>query len=75
MILILVNKLRCKKCGEEIERTYPRNSHFCKRETCAIIIIKPYMHWNITRRDCYALKFWSQDLDLSTAGLYSGHLQ
>lgn len=54
MILILANKLRCKKCGEEIESTYPHDFRSCKCGTCGIIIIKPYMHWNITRRNCYA---------------------
>lgn len=33
---ILVNKIRCKNCGEEIVSTYTHNFRFCKFGTCAV---------------------------------------
>ena len=33
---ILVNKIRCKKCGEEIESTYTHDFRFCKCGACAV---------------------------------------
>lgn len=33
---ILVNKIRCKECGEEIESTYTHDFRFCKCGACAV---------------------------------------
>ena len=33
---ILVNKIRCKKCGEEIESIYTHDFRSCKCGTCAV---------------------------------------
>lgn len=33
---ILVNKIRCKKCGEEIESIYTHDFRSCKCGACAV---------------------------------------
>lgn len=33
---ILVNKIRCNKCGEEIESTYTHDFRFCKCNSVAV---------------------------------------
>ena len=33
---ILVNKIRCNKCGEEIESTYTHDFKWCKCDSVAI---------------------------------------
>ena len=50
---ILVNKIRCKKCGEEIESTYTHDFRSCKCGACAVDGGHEYLPVSYTHLDVY----------------------
>ena len=52
MIKIIVNKIRCKKCGDIIESAHRHDFKFCKCKSVAVDGGKDYL------RRCGNIKYW-----------------
>ena len=60
---ILVNKIRCKKCGEEIESTYTHVFLSCKCGACAVDGGHDYLRRCGDPKDWEELSVWETDSD------------
>ena len=60
---ILVNKIRYKKCGEEIESTYTHDFRSCKCGACAVDGGHDYLRRCGDQNDWEELSVWETDSD------------
>lgn len=60
---ILVNKIRCKKYGEEIESTYTHDFRSCKCGTCAVDGGHEYLRRYGDSNDWEEPSVWETDSD------------